>query len=345
MQHTVSAPHAGTVTEIDVEPGAQVAAGEVLAVVRRSHRRRRGAGMTEQMAVQRVRGAPGAARAGGQAGRQVRPRVVHREGARRREDHRAVAGDRQERLPRHQHPRGVRRRWRRHRRHRGGLRGARRAGLPAAADGRQPGDLRHRHHPLRHRGAEAALAARHLRRHRHDGVRDHRARRRHQHPQHHHDRAPRRRRLGAQRAARSTSPASTRPTTCWSSPATEDARTGKLKPVPVRGADGRRGLRVHRDPDGDRQPGEPVPGVHRRRPAARRRAGRRRERRAWCSCSPGSTRSGSWRRRSRSGWPATRCARRRRTPRSARSSRPRSARTRRSRTRWRRATSRSRWPG
>jgi propionyl-CoA carboxylase alpha chain len=33
MQHTVTAPTAGTVTEIDVQPGAQVAAGEVLAVV------------------------------------------------------------------------------------------------------------------------------------------------------------------------------------------------------------------------------------------------------------------------------------------------------------------------
>ena len=33
MQHTVSAPYAGTVTELDVSPGAQVAAGEVLAVV------------------------------------------------------------------------------------------------------------------------------------------------------------------------------------------------------------------------------------------------------------------------------------------------------------------------
>ena len=33
MQHRVSAPHAGTVTEIDVKPGQQVAAGEVLAVV------------------------------------------------------------------------------------------------------------------------------------------------------------------------------------------------------------------------------------------------------------------------------------------------------------------------
>jgi propionyl-CoA carboxylase alpha chain len=33
MQHTVTAPHDGTVTEITIQPGAQVAAGEVLAVV------------------------------------------------------------------------------------------------------------------------------------------------------------------------------------------------------------------------------------------------------------------------------------------------------------------------
>jgi propionyl-CoA carboxylase alpha chain len=33
MQHTVTAPGAGTVTRLDVRPGAQVAAGEVLAVV------------------------------------------------------------------------------------------------------------------------------------------------------------------------------------------------------------------------------------------------------------------------------------------------------------------------
>jgi propionyl-CoA carboxylase alpha chain len=33
MQHTVAAPHDGVVTEIDVAPGAQVAAGSVLAVV------------------------------------------------------------------------------------------------------------------------------------------------------------------------------------------------------------------------------------------------------------------------------------------------------------------------
>ena len=33
MQHTVTAPHAGTVTQLSVQPGAQVAANEVLVVV------------------------------------------------------------------------------------------------------------------------------------------------------------------------------------------------------------------------------------------------------------------------------------------------------------------------
>ncbi len=33
MQHTVSAPHSGTVTEIPASVGDQVAAGDVLAVV------------------------------------------------------------------------------------------------------------------------------------------------------------------------------------------------------------------------------------------------------------------------------------------------------------------------
>ena len=36
MQHTVTAPHEGTVTEIDIEPGAQVAAGNVMVVVEES---------------------------------------------------------------------------------------------------------------------------------------------------------------------------------------------------------------------------------------------------------------------------------------------------------------------
>ena len=91
MQHTVSAPYAGTVTAISVAAGVQVAAGEVLAVVEGTDRRSR---HDRPDRVHRDRGAPRAARAGGQAGREVRPRVVHREGPRRREDHRAVAGDR-----------------------------------------------------------------------------------------------------------------------------------------------------------------------------------------------------------------------------------------------------------
>ena len=115
--------------------------------------------------------------------------------------------------------------------------------------------------------------------------------------------------------------------------------------VPVRGADRRRGLRVHRDPDGDRQPGEPVPGVHRRRPAARRRAGRRRGRRPGAAV-----------RRAQPGADHGRVVLARPGPLRAAPGdgvrqgahgllRPRSARTRRSRTRWRSPTSRSRWPG
>ena len=50
--------------------------------------------------------------------------------------------------------------------------------------------------------------------------------------------------------------------------------------VPVRGADRREGPGVQGDPDGDRLAGAAVPGVHRRPPAARRRAGRRRGRRS-----------------------------------------------------------------
>ncbi len=71
---------------------------------------------------------------------------------------------------------------------------------------------------------QAPLAARDRRRHVHDGLRDHRAGRRLELPQHHHDRAPRRRRVGAQGAARSTSPGSTRRRPCWSSPAPRTRR-------------------------------------------------------------------------------------------------------------------------
>ena len=96
----------------------------------------------------RVRGAPGAAHAGGAAGRRSTAASTSPSKARAgRKHHRPVAGDRQARLPRGQPPRGVRRRRRRHRRHRGGAGGAGRGRLPAADDGGLPGDLRHRSSP------------------------------------------------------------------------------------------------------------------------------------------------------------------------------------------------------
>ena len=132
MQHTVSAPYAGVVSEIAGHARRpRWPPGEVLAVVPTKERN------SHEQHVHRVRGARRrCARQVTRLAVEVRPRVLHRAGPQRREDHRPVARDRQARLPRRQHPRGVRRRWRRHRRRRGGLRGARRAGLPAADDGR-----------------------------------------------------------------------------------------------------------------------------------------------------------------------------------------------------------------
>ena len=105
----------------------------------------------------------------------------------------------------------------------------------------------------------------------HHGVRDHRARRRLQLPRDHHGGPAGRRRAGCCRAGRSGSAASTRPTRCSSSAGSPTdaarARCGRRcsssRPTP----------RADRapDPDGDRQPGEAVPAVPRRRPAARRR--------------------------------------------------------------------------
>ena len=105
------------------------------------------------------------------------------------------------------------------------------------------------------------------------------------------------------------------------------------------------GFEAQADPDGDRQPGAAVPGVHRRRAAAGRRAGRRRGRRAGAAVrraqpradhggvvlhGPGAVRArqGGGVRQGAHGVPGRR-----------------SARTRPSPTRWRSRTSRSRWPG
>ena len=51
----------------------------------------------------------------------------------------------------------------------------------------------------------------------------------------------------------------------------EDAQDRQAQAVPVRRTHGRPRLQLHQHPDGDGQPGEAVPGVHRRRPAAGRR--------------------------------------------------------------------------
>ena len=115
---------------------------------------------------------------------------------------------------------------------------------------------------------------------------------------------------GCSTAARSSSPASTRPTHVLVVGRTEDAKTGKLKPCLFVVPTDAPGLRVHADPDGDRQPGEAVPGVPRRRPAARRRAGRRRGRRAAAAvrrAQPGADHGRGVLDRA---WPATRSTRR-----------------------------------
>ena len=85
-------------------------------------------------------------------------------GAGRRPHRRAVGRGGQGRVPRRQPARGVRRRRRRDGRALDRARGARCRRLPAADDGRLAGHLRHRHRAVRHRRAEAALAARARRR-------------------------------------------------------------------------------------------------------------------------------------------------------------------------------------
>ena len=124
------------------------------------------------------------------------------------------------RLPRRQPAGGVRRRGRRHRRPGRGRRGAGPRRLPAADDRGVPGHLRHHHRPLRHRGAEAEVAARasptapfkmafaH-----------HRAGRRLQLAQDHHHRRAATATSGCSPARRCSSPASTSPTPSWWSPA------------------------------------------------------------------------------------------------------------------------------
>ncbi len=136
MQHTVVAPYAGTITELAVRAGQQVASADVLAVVEpaegEQHEQR-------NPRVHRARGAHRAARGGQEAGHQLRPLLRAGEDQQGREAHRAVVRHGQARLPRGQHSRAVRRRWWRHGRPLRGARGGCGRGRSAADDGGQPG--------------------------------------------------------------------------------------------------------------------------------------------------------------------------------------------------------------
>ena len=221
-----------------------------------------------------------------------------------RQDHRAVAGGRQDRLPRRQHPGGVRRRRWRHRRPRRGAARSWPRPAPAADDGRVAGDLRHDHHPVRHRRAEEALASRHRRRHHADRVRHHRGRRRLELAPDHHDRLP---------ATATGAGGSTGSKTFISGvdeaesvlvvARTEDAKTGNLKPALFIVPTDAEGFTYAADRHGHRLAGEAVHAVLRRRAASRRRAGRD-EDAGIGSCSPASTPSGSWAPRSPAARPA-----------------------------------------
>ena len=97
---------------------------------------------------------------GGRPRLPVRPGLLPGAGPHRRPHRRAVGRGGQGRVPRRQPARGVRRRGRRHGRAVDRAGGAGRGRLPAADDGRLAGDLRHGDRQVRHRRAEAALAAR-----------------------------------------------------------------------------------------------------------------------------------------------------------------------------------------
>ena len=186
-----------------------------------------------------------------------------------------------------QPPRRVRRRRRRHHRAGDRLRGAERGRLRAADDGGVPGD---RGTIITRFGTEEQrkrLAARARRRLAKIMLRHHRAGRRLQLPPARHDGPPRRRRLAAQRPQvlhlrrRRRRPSS-------SSPGTEDAAdAARLKPalfvVPT-DAPGSTALQARH---GDRVAGQAVPALPGRRPAARRRADRRRGTPGCRRCSPG----------------------------------------------------------
>ena len=256
---------------------------------------------------------------------------------------RIVERGRQTRLHRGEPARGVRRRRRRHVRAVAGHGGDVRRRLRAADDGGLPRHQRHHHLQVRHRGAEEALDPRHRRRLDHHGVRDHRTRRRLELAPDHHHRPPRRQRLDPVRAEgvhlrrRPGAGGARRRSHRRGQDRQPEARA-------VRGAHRHPGLHVDQDRHGDRQPREPVPGVPRRRAAARRRAGRlrgRRDRAAVRRAEPGADHGR--RQRGRHGPLRDRQGRRLRQDPPGVEDADRRAPGH-CRIRWRRTTSRSSWP-
>ena len=252
----------------------------------------------------------------------------------------------QARLSRRQPPRGVRRRRRRHGRtvHRAG--GVGRGGLPAADAGRLTRHLRHRHRPVRHRGAEARSGCRDsptaactmafgitepdagsnshrittTARRDGDGLAAHR-------PQGLHLRRRHRRRHPDRRAAPRTRGRASSSRACSSSRATPPASSAP---------------HIDMELAAPEKQFELVTG---RRAAARRRAGRRRGRGAAPALRRAQPRTHHDGRLRASAWAATRSTRPWTTPVPARCGRSPSARTRPSRTRSPRPTSSWSWPG
>ncbi len=125
---------------------------------------------------------------------------------------------------------------------------------------------------------------------------------------------------------------------------TEEAKTGNLRPALFVVPTDTPGFTFTKIPMEMISPEKPVPGVHRRRPAARRRARRlrgRRDRAAVRRAEPGADHGRGQCGRDGPPRPRTRPPS---TSRRGRCGRPRSARTRASHTRWRRPTSSSSWP-
>ena len=239
-------------------------------------------------------GTGAAARRGARARPPLRPRVLRGQGEGRRAHHRAVGGGRQARLPRRQHARPS-------------------TAAAAAASPSWPSSARSWPPPAARcccswsrRRSPATIIARHGTEEQRkrflpgfaDGslkivLRDHRAGGRLQLPPARHGGPPGRRRLGAHRPQVLHLRRRRVRRTCWWWPGPPTRGPASSSPALFLVPTDAPGLTTSQAGHGDRLAGEPVAALPRRRPAARRRAGRRTPTPACRRCSPGSTRSGS----------------------------------------------------